>query len=130
MQIWFFPSHYTGMKPRELANKAAKELPLRLKAARKSAKITQDELVEIAEFSPVALSKLERGINLPSFENLVALSYALKVSPNYLTGWEQEISNDEGVEKRILLNRLALTAQDLSKEWLVQLISIAEKAKQ
>ncbi len=65
------------MKPRNLADIATKQLPLRLKAARKSLGITQDELVEIAEFSPVALSKIERGINRPSFENLAALSYAL-----------------------------------------------------
>lgn len=116
------------MNPRDHAEKAAEQLPQRLKAARKSAGISQDELVALAEFSPVSLSKLERGINRPSFENLVALSYALGTSPNYLTGWGEEVTSVEGAEKRLLLNRLMLASENLSAEWILQLIAIAEKA--
>lgn len=116
------------MKAREQAEIAARQLPQRLKAARKSAGITQDELVAIAEFSPVALSKFERGINSPSFKNLVALSYALGASPNYLTGWDENKTDADGVEKRLLINRLMLAVDGLSEDWILQLISIAEKA--
>ena len=61
------------MKPREHAEQATELLPQRLKAARKAAGITQDQLVTLAEFSPVSLSKFERGVNSPSFANLVAI---------------------------------------------------------
>ena len=116
------------MKARKQAELSAAQLPQRLKAARKSAGITQDQLVAIAGFSPVALSKFERGINSPSFMNLVALSHALGVSPNYLTGWDESNSDAESAEKRLLVNRLMLAADGLSEDWLLQLISIAERA--
>ena len=118
------------MKPREHAEHAIEQLPARLKAARKAAKITQDELVTLAEFSPVALSKFERGINSPSFANLVAICHALNVSPNYMTGWDQEHTDgDDSGAKQQLINQLLFHANSLNEDWLQQLISLAEKAK-
>ena len=120
------------MKPREHAEHATEQLPARLKAARKAAKITQDELVALADFSPVALSKFERGINSPSFANLVAICHALNVSPNYMTGWDQSEYGSQGdgdSNKQQLINQLLFHANSLSEEWLQQLISVAEQAK-
>lgn len=118
------------MKPREHAKQATEQLPQRLKAARKAAKLTQDELVTRAEFSPVALSKFERGINSPSFENLIAICHALDVSPNYLTGWDHSESDDENNNsKQQLINQLMVHAGSLPNEWIEQLIAVAEKAK-
>lgn len=119
------------MKPREHAEQAVEQLPNKLKAARKAAKLTQDELVALAEFSPVALSKFERGINSPSLANLVAICHALGVSPNYMTGWDQSedgLSNGDS-SKQALINQLMVHTDSLTEEWIVQLISIAEKAK-
>ena len=118
------------MKPREHAEHATEQLPQRLKAARKAAKITQDQLVTLAEFSPVALSKFERGVNSPSFSNLVAICHALNVSPNFLTGWDEQPSSDQSTLRQELINQLVVHANSLSDEWLQQLISIAEKAKE
>lgn len=120
------------MKPREHAEQAVEQLPARLKAARKAAKITQDELVTLAEFSPVALSKFERDVNSPSFANLVAICHALNVSPNYMAGWNQDIGSSEGdgdSNKQHLINQLLFHANSLSDEWIEQLVSIAEKVK-
>lgn len=120
------------MKPREHADHAVEQLPQKLKAARKAAKFTQDELVTRAEFSPVALSKFERGINSPSFANLVAICHALNVSPNYMTGWdsgEDQLSADGDNSKQALINQLMVHAGSLPDEWIVQLITIAEKLK-
>ena len=119
------------MKPREHAERAVELLPQKLKAARKAAKLTQDELVALADFSPVALSKFERGINSPSLANLVAICHALNVSPNYLTGWDQSLdgSSDADNSKQTLINQLMVHAGSLSEGWVEQLISIAEKAK-
>lgn len=120
-----------GMSPRKHAEHAVEQLPHKLKAARKAAKLTQDELVALAEFSPVALSKFERGINSPSFGNLVAICHALDVSPNYLTGWVQSSDglSDGDNSKQALINQLMVHAGSLSEEWIEQLISLAEKAK-
>lgn len=118
------------MKPREHAEQATKQLPQRLKAARKAAGITQDQLVAMAEFSPVALSKFERGINSPSFNNFVAICYALEISPNYLTGWGEGDAPESAEHKQLLLNQLLLKANALPVEWVEQLISIADKANQ
>ena len=118
------------MKPREHAEHATEQLPVRLKAARKAAKITQDELVALADFSPVALSKFERGINSPSFANFVAICHALEVSPNYMTGWDQQNTNgDASSSKQQLINQLLFHANSLSDDWIEQLVAIAEKAK-
>lgn len=117
------------MTPRQHSKIAAKKLPARLKAARKHAKLTQEALVTLADFSPVALSKLETGINRPTFENLVALAYALNTSPNFLTGWNETEDNQTSAERRLLLNRLTLAVEHLSSDWLLQLIGIAEQAQ-
>lgn len=116
------------MKPREHADHAVEQLPQKLKAARKAAKLTQDELVALADFSPVALSKFERGINSPSLANLVAICHALNVSPNYFTGWDQDIDGSEGDNsKQQLINQLVFHANSLPDEWIQQLITFAEK---
>lgn len=118
------------MTPRQIAQKAVDDLPNRLKAARRNMGLTQDQLAEIAELSTVALSKFESGVNRPNFENLVALAYALKTSPNYLLGWDLASEGGESAEKRDSVNRLILQAEKLSPEWIEQLIEIAKKAGQ
>ena len=118
------------MTPREHSLIAARELPDRLRAARKAARLTQDELVALAECAPVTLSKLETGVNRPTFEILVSLAYALKASPNYLTGWEDEVVSDSDAARRQLIDRLILAAGKLDGEWIKQLVDIAEKANQ
>lgn len=116
------------MTPRQKALQSASDFRLRLKAARKNAGLTQDELVAIAEASAVTLSKLETGVNRPTYETLVALAYALDVSPNELMGWDAAVDNQGAASTREQLNRLALLAARLSPEWIDQLIAIAEKA--
>lgn len=114
------------MTPREKSLLAAKELPDRLRAARKAAGLTQDQLVAIAECAPVTLSKLETGVNRPTFEVLVSLAYSLNASPNYLAGWEDEANAEADVARRQLMARLSLATRKLPVEWIEQLIQIAE----
>lgn len=122
-------SHQIGMTPRQKSIAAAEQLPERLKAARKNAGLTQDALVTLAECAPVTLSKLETGVNSPTFEIFVSLAYALGVSPNYLVGWQEIGIEEVDAERRRLLNRLILSAQSLPSDWLQQLIDIADRAK-
>lgn len=116
------------MTPRERALQAANELPDRLKAARKAAGLTQDELVAIAECAPVTLSKLETGVNRPTFEVLVSLAHALNASPNYLSGWDDDGRSEGEASRRQLMARLTLAARELPDEWIEQLIQLAERA--
>ena len=116
------------MTPQQKALRSASDFRSRLKAARKNADLTQDELVAIAGCSAVTLSKLETGVNRPTYETLVALAYALDVSPNELTGWDRGNDTQGDASTRERVNRLTLLAAKLTPEWIDQLIAIAEKA--
>lgn len=116
------------MTPRERAQYAGELFKDRLKAARKQANLTQDELVAKADISAVTLSKLETGVNRPAFEILVALAHALNASPNYLLGWNSQADLGSDANRRILLMRLSAAVQHLPDEWIEQLISLAEQA--
>ncbi|MBS7708024.1 helix-turn-helix domain-containing protein [Chelatococcus asaccharovorans] len=116
------------MTPHQKALKSALEFRVRLKAARKNVGLTQEELVAIAECSAVTLSKLETGVNRPTYEILVSLAYALDVSPNALIGWDSDPPSQTEAAKKEQLTRLMLLAEHLSDEWIEQLVSIAEKA--
>lgn len=117
-----------GMTPREQSQIAAKQFKDRLKAARKQARLTQDELVAMADISAVTLSKLETGVNKPAFDVFVALAYALDVSPNFLVGWYDDVKTEDNVARRQLISRLHIAIEQLSNEWLEQLLSISEMA--
>ena len=99
----------------------------RLKAARKQAGLTQEQVASLAEFSPISLSKLETGRARPTFEVLLTLAHALQVSPDFLAGWDERRSDESEMEKRLLINRLVLSADNLSVEWLEQLLAFSEK---
>ncbi|HEY8358077.1 MAG TPA: helix-turn-helix transcriptional regulator [Ramlibacter sp.] len=59
-----------------------------LKEAREAKHWTQADLANAADVSVVTISKLEQGVNLPTFAILLALCLALDTSPNDLVGWE------------------------------------------
>ncbi|WP_266341280.1 helix-turn-helix domain-containing protein [Kaistia nematophila] len=100
----------------------------RLKAARKQAGLTQDELATKAGISVVTLSKLETGVNKPAFDILVALAHALEASPSFLLGWDPQADAKTDASRRALLLRLNVIVQKLSDEWIEQLIALAERA--
>lgn len=89
--------------------------------------MTQDQLAERINFSPISLSKLETGSSSPSFEVLVALCLALDVSADFLVGAEN-VDQPVNAQRRILLDQLALAATHLDSEWIQRLVDIAEKA--
>ncbi len=121
-------SHQMGMPPRKQSDIAAETFRERLKAARLGAGLTQDGLVAKAEIASVTLSKLETGVNRPAFDVLIALAYALDVSPNYLVGWGDQTEQHPDAARRAMVHRLNAAVDRLSDEWLKQLVAIAEKA--
>lgn len=70
----------------------------RLKESREAKRWTQAELANSANVSIVTISKLEQGVNLPTFAILLALCQALAVSPNDLVGW----TGDSDAERKVL----------------------------
>jgi transcriptional regulator with XRE-family HTH domain len=116
------------MTPKQRAMQSAADFKERLKAARKVRGVTQSELAAKAELSAVTLSKLETGVNRPTFEVIVAISHALEITPNFLLGWTEEISHTISPSQKLSLQRLILVAENLDNGWLQQLISLAERA--
>lgn len=116
------------MKQTEHSRRAAELFKVRVKAARKQAKLTQDELASKADISVVTLSKLESGSNKPAFEIFVALAHALNASPSYLLGWDSDTDMDVDANRRMLIARLGAAVHRLPEEWIEQMISLAELA--
>lgn len=116
------------MSARDKARAQADGFAGRLKAARRQAGLTQEDLSSRADLAPVTLSKLETGVNKPTFEIFLALAHALGTSPNYLAGWDDPAPEGTGVERRMLLNRLVLACEGLPADWLEQIAGLAERA--
>lgn len=100
----------------------------RLKTARKHLSITQEELASKAGLSTITISKLESGVNKPSFDVILALSHSMDIEPNYFFGWSNEISAKSNSVRRIKLQSLILQAEYLDDIWLDQLISLSKLA--
>lgn len=100
----------------------------RLKTARKHLSITQEELASKAGLSTITISKLESGVNKPSFDVILALSHSMDIEPNYFFGWSNEISAKSNSVRRIKLQNLILQAEHLDDIWLDQLISLSKLA--
>ena len=62
----------------------AKLIGQRIKSAREAKKLTQEQLAEIVDLSPMHISVLERGQKPPKLETLINLANALGVSGDYL----------------------------------------------
>lgn len=117
------------MGARERAKTEAGRFADRLKAARRQSGLTQEELGSLAELAPITLSKLETGVNRPTFEIFLALAHALGAPPNYLAGWDDMAGeSDAAAERRLVMNRLILVCGELPVDWIEQILAIAEKA--
>lgn len=55
---------------------------------------SQEQLAELCDISPSFLGHIERGTRKMSLETLLALSNALRVTPNHLLREELEWNND------------------------------------
>lgn len=104
------------------------EFAERLKTVRKRLGMTQEDLATVAGLSPITLSKLESGVNKPSFDVLWAIVIATKVEPNYFFAWNSKYSSLSNTERRLRLQELVLVAENLDEKWLDQIISLCEMA--
>lgn len=99
--------------------------PERLKSARRRTGLTQEALSSISDVAVVTLSKLETGKSVPTLDVLMALSGALEVSPNYLTGWEQPTFNGTSAQ-RLLVARFLLVANEVDPQVLRNFVELIE----
>lgn len=84
---------------------------LRIKTIRKRRKLTQEQLAERIDRSVDAISNLERGISLPSFETLERFATALDVPVREFFDFE---TPEEEPRRTALLAMLSATARSLS----------------
>jgi transcriptional regulator with XRE-family HTH domain len=73
----------------------------RVRAIRKVARITQENAAEAAHLNPKYLGEIERGEKRPSFEAIIALAEALKVSPDAFFQFDREESDEKTLRKKI-----------------------------
>ena len=61
-----------------------KRVGYKIKVARECKGLTQEQLAEIVNLSPMHISVLERGYKAPKLETLVLIANSLNVSADYL----------------------------------------------
>lgn len=61
-----------------------KAIGRRIKAAREKKGMTQEQLAEWVELSPMHVSVIERGVKLPKLETLINIANVLDVSADFL----------------------------------------------
>lgn len=74
----------------------------RIKALRVKEKMNQTELGEILGVSQDAISKIEKGINNPTVQQIEALSKFFNVSSDYLLFGIESTKDIEPIEREIL----------------------------
>ena len=64
----------------------------RIKAAREKKRLTQEQLAELVDLSPMHVSVIERGVKLPKLETLINIANALDVPADVLL---QDVVNNQ-----------------------------------
>ena len=64
----------------------------RIKAAREHKRLTQEQLAELVDLSPMHVSVIERGVKLPKLETLINIANVLDVSADVLL---QDVVNNQ-----------------------------------
>lgn len=69
-----------------------KAIGRRIKAAREKKRLTQEQLAELVDLSPMHVSVIERGVKLPKLETLINIANTLDVSADELL---QDVVNNQ-----------------------------------
>ena len=69
-----------------------KAIGRRIKTAREKKKLTQEQLAELVDLSPMHVSVIERGVKLPKLETLINIAKILDVSADVLL---QDVVNNQ-----------------------------------
>ncbi|MFQ9453863.1 helix-turn-helix domain-containing protein [[Ruminococcus] lactaris] len=98
-----------------------------IKEARKSLKMTQEQLAEQIDVSTVFISQIENGSRKPSLETIYKISIALKIKIDTLINNDTADENIRDIEKLIeLLSRCSPSERDfvtdISREVIIKLM--------
>jgi transcriptional regulator with XRE-family HTH domain len=102
----------------------AKLFGRRLRAVRKAARITQERIAEQAQINPKYLGELERGEKKPSFDALVALAKALRVTPATFFLFDREER-----DAKVLRRKIETLLDDCTADELNQVYRVAKALK-
>ena len=69
-----------------------KAIGRRIKTARENKRLTQEQLAELVDLSPMHVSVIERGVKLPKLETLINIANILDVSADELL---QDVVNNQ-----------------------------------
>ena len=69
-----------------------KAIGRRIKTAREQKRLTQEQLAELVDLSPMHVSVIERGVKLPKLETLINIANVLDVSADVLL---QDVVNNQ-----------------------------------
>ena len=99
-----------------------KDLGARVRVARRSRSLTQEELAEKVGISASFLGHIERGTRVASLETFVTLCNELSVTPEYLLCKNLRLLNDtlaEGMndDEKVKLQEFLQLARDAVVNW-------------
>ncbi len=91
------------------------EIGARMRALRKTLKLTQAQVAEIACIDASFYGQLERGANIPSVKTLLAVARALHADPSDLLPWSKD-DKDSAHERAIanMLSRISPKERDMA----------------
>ena len=75
-----------------MISKNQKAIGRRIKTARENKRLTQEQLAELVDLSPMHVSVIERGVKLPKLETLINIANVLDVSADMLL---QDVVNNQ-----------------------------------
>ncbi len=75
-----------------------------IRKARKKRSITQEQLAELCDITPVFVSQIENAMRKPSLETVCCIAHSLKISVDELLGGEKNAADLTNVI-RLLENR-------------------------
>lgn len=104
--------------------------PERLRAARDLRKLNQGELATKAGLQPSWISHFETGARKPSFDNLLRLAEALKVTTDYLLGRVDDVAAYASANKlHRHIELMSDSDRELTEHFVEMLAAKAKKTK-
>jgi transcriptional regulator with XRE-family HTH domain len=95
------------------------QIGTRIRQARITKGITQNDLAKMLNISFQQIQKYEKGTNRVNPRSLVTIAKALEVDPNYLVGWSKSVDmrqvelHSATLKTAVLLDRLSTDARSL-----------------
>lgn len=111
------------------SNRPSDPFPGRLRAVRELRELNQGELAKKAGLQPSWISHFETGARKPSFDNLLRLANALKVTTDYLLGRVDDVAAYAGANKlHRHIELMSDSDRELTEQFVKMLTDKANKA--